>query len=134
MADGFRSLFRDWADEETDRAREVIEAALVHVVQNKVEVGYVGSAIACRVQPRPSTPRCRAASRSRRDRIGTQLADLEMPGAPEALDEVLAYVDGRTAGPHDDEPKRVYRLDTSTMYPTDLLPSISLAINPNSDR
>ena len=43
MADGFRSLFRDWADEETDRAREVIEAALAHVVQNKVEVGYVGS-------------------------------------------------------------------------------------------
>ena len=34
---GFRSSFRDWAAEETDHPREVIEAALAHVVQNKVE-------------------------------------------------------------------------------------------------
>ena len=34
---GFRSSFRDWAAEETDHPREVIEAALVHVVQNRVE-------------------------------------------------------------------------------------------------
>ena len=34
---GFRSSFRDWAAEETDHPREVIEAARAHVVQNKVE-------------------------------------------------------------------------------------------------
>ena len=33
----FRSSFRDWAAERTDHPREVIEAALAHVVQNKVE-------------------------------------------------------------------------------------------------
>ena len=37
---GFRSSFRDWAAEETDHPREVIEAALAHVVQNKVEAVY----------------------------------------------------------------------------------------------
>ena len=34
---GFRSTFRDWAAEETDHPREVIEAALAHVVRNRVE-------------------------------------------------------------------------------------------------
>ena len=34
---GFRSSFRDWAAEETDHPREVVEAALAHVVLNKVE-------------------------------------------------------------------------------------------------
>ena len=34
---GFRSSFRDWAAEETDHPREVIEAGLAHVVQYKVE-------------------------------------------------------------------------------------------------
>ena len=34
---GFRSSFRDWATEETDHPREVVEAALAHVVRNKVE-------------------------------------------------------------------------------------------------
>ncbi len=29
---GFRSSFRDWAAEETDYPREVVEAALAHVV------------------------------------------------------------------------------------------------------
>ena len=33
---GFRSSFRDWAAAETDHPREVIEAALAHVVQNRV--------------------------------------------------------------------------------------------------
>ena len=37
MPHGFRSSFRDWAAEETDHPREVVEAALAHVVQNKVE-------------------------------------------------------------------------------------------------
>lgn len=37
---GFRSSFRDWAAEKTDHPREVVEAALAHVVQNKVEAAY----------------------------------------------------------------------------------------------
>ncbi len=37
---GFRSSFRDWAAEETDHPREVVEAALAHVVRNKVEAAY----------------------------------------------------------------------------------------------
>ena len=40
---GFRSTFRDWAAEETDHRREVIEAALAHVVTNKVEAAYARS-------------------------------------------------------------------------------------------
>ena len=40
---GFRSTFRDWAAEETDHRREVVEAALAHVVQNKVEAAYARS-------------------------------------------------------------------------------------------
>ena len=37
---GFRSSFRDWAAEETDHPREVVEAALAHVVREKVEAAY----------------------------------------------------------------------------------------------
>ena len=40
---GFRSSFRDWAAEETDHSREVIETALAHVVQNRVEAAYARS-------------------------------------------------------------------------------------------
>ena len=40
---GFRSSFRDWAAEETDHPREVVEAALAHVVKNKVEAAYLRS-------------------------------------------------------------------------------------------
>ena len=40
---GFRSSFRDWAAEETEHRREVVEAALAHVVQNKVEAAYARS-------------------------------------------------------------------------------------------
>ena len=40
---GFRSSFRHWAAEKTDHPREVIEAALTHVVQNKVEAAYAQS-------------------------------------------------------------------------------------------
>ena len=40
---GFRSSFRDWAGEETDHPREVIEAALAHVVRNHVEAAYARS-------------------------------------------------------------------------------------------
>ena len=40
---GFRSSFRDWAAEETDHPREVIEAALAHVVRNRVEAAYARS-------------------------------------------------------------------------------------------
>jgi integrase len=37
---GFRSTFRTWAAERTAFAREVVEAALAHVVGNKVEAAY----------------------------------------------------------------------------------------------
>ena len=37
---GFRSSFRDWAAEETDHPREVVEAALAHKVRNPVEAAY----------------------------------------------------------------------------------------------
>ena len=40
---GFRSSFRDWAAEETDHPREVVEAALAHIVKNKVEAAYMRS-------------------------------------------------------------------------------------------
>ena len=40
---GFRSSFRDWAAEETDHPREVIEAALAHVVRNRVEAAFARS-------------------------------------------------------------------------------------------
>ena len=43
VANGFRSSFRDWAAKETDHPREVIEAALAHVIQNKVEAAYARS-------------------------------------------------------------------------------------------
>ena len=43
MPHGFRSTFRDWAAEETDHPREVIEAALAHVVWNRVEAAYARS-------------------------------------------------------------------------------------------
>ncbi len=35
-----RSRFRDWAALETDRPREVVEAALAHVVRSKLEAAY----------------------------------------------------------------------------------------------
>ena len=40
---GFRWSFRNWAAERTGHPREVIEAALAHVVQNKVEAAYARS-------------------------------------------------------------------------------------------
>ena len=40
---GFRSSFRDWAAEDTDHPREVVEAALAHVVGNQTEVAYARS-------------------------------------------------------------------------------------------
>ncbi len=43
VAHGFRSSFRDWAAERTDHPWEVIEAALAHVVPNKVEAAYARS-------------------------------------------------------------------------------------------
>jgi integrase len=39
-AHGFRSTFRDWAAECTNFPREVVEAALAHVVGDKVEAAY----------------------------------------------------------------------------------------------
>ena len=40
---GFRSTFRNWAAEETNHPREVIEAALAHVIRNRVEAAYARS-------------------------------------------------------------------------------------------
>jgi integrase len=39
-AHGFRATFRTWAAERTNFAREVVEAALAHMVANKVEAAY----------------------------------------------------------------------------------------------
>lgn len=38
---GFRSTFRDWAEEKTNFSNSVIEAALAHTVKNKVEAAYL---------------------------------------------------------------------------------------------
>jgi integrase len=40
-AHGFRSSFRDWAEEKTHFANSVIEASLAHMVKNKVEAAYL---------------------------------------------------------------------------------------------
>ena len=40
---GFRTSFRTWAQEQTNFPREVAEAALAHMVQNKVEAAYARS-------------------------------------------------------------------------------------------
>jgi integrase len=37
---GFRSSFRDWASETTDFPSEVVEMALAHTVESKVERAY----------------------------------------------------------------------------------------------
>ncbi|MBB4232080.1 tyrosine-type recombinase/integrase [Rhizobium mongolense] len=37
---GFRSSFRDWAGDETHHPRDVIEAALAHIVKDKTEAAY----------------------------------------------------------------------------------------------
>ncbi len=38
---GFRSTFRDWAEEKTTYQRSVVEASLAHTVENKVEAAYL---------------------------------------------------------------------------------------------
>ena len=40
---GFRSSFRDWAAEQMNTAREVVEAALAHTVRNPTEAAYARS-------------------------------------------------------------------------------------------
>ena len=37
---GFRSTFRDWAAEQTSFPREVVEMALAHTIESKVEAAY----------------------------------------------------------------------------------------------
>jgi len=37
---GFRSSFRDWSGEVTSFPRDVVEMALAHVIENKVEAAY----------------------------------------------------------------------------------------------
>ena len=43
VPNGFRSSFRDWVAERPDHPREVIEAALAHVVQDRAETAYARS-------------------------------------------------------------------------------------------
>ena len=38
---GFRSTFRDWAEEKTNFPNSVVEAALAHTIKNKVEAAYL---------------------------------------------------------------------------------------------
>jgi integrase len=45
---GFRSVFRDWAGDETEHPREVVEAASVHAVGDKTETDRRGDAFALR--------------------------------------------------------------------------------------
>ena len=40
---GFRSSFRDWVSERTNHPRQVVEAALAHVVRNQTEAAYARS-------------------------------------------------------------------------------------------
>ena len=40
---GSLSSFRDWAAEQTNTPREVVEAALAHTVQNSTEAAYARS-------------------------------------------------------------------------------------------
>jgi integrase len=56
---GFRSAFRDWAAECTNFTNEVCEAALAHVIQNKVEAAYPSHS-------RPATNRFRSPSPGQR--------------------------------------------------------------------
>jgi len=37
---GFRSSFRDWAGDHTAFARDVVEAALAHAIENQTEAAY----------------------------------------------------------------------------------------------
>ena len=37
---GFRSSFRDWAGDSTAFARDVVEAALAHAIENRTEAAY----------------------------------------------------------------------------------------------
>ena len=59
---GFRSSFRDWAAEQTNTPREVVEAALAHTVRNPTEAAYARSDLF----ERPAASfRCRATARTR---------------------------------------------------------------------
>ena len=66
---GFRSTFRDWAGDNTNFAREVIEHALAHRIKDKAEASYRRSAALekrrqlmeawaryCSSQPRAGSP------------------------------------------------------------------------------
>jgi integrase len=37
---GFRSTFRDWASDQTNYPRDVVEAALAHTIKNDAEAAY----------------------------------------------------------------------------------------------
>ena len=61
---GFRSSFRDWAAEETNHPREVVEAALAHVVGNQTEAAYARTDLFERRRPQPPDWRVTARSDS----------------------------------------------------------------------
>ena len=48
VSHGFRPGFRDWAAEETNHPREVVEAALAHAVKDTVEAAYARSTLSRR--------------------------------------------------------------------------------------
>ena len=48
---GFRSSFRDWAAEQTNFPRQVVEAALAHVVGDATEAAYLRTDLLDRRRP-----------------------------------------------------------------------------------
>ena len=91
----FRSSFRDWAAEETEHRREVIEAAVAHVVGKKVETAYARSGLferrgpaaaaarrrSCPVRTGPRSRRRPAGRGSRRRRPAAGRRRCRPPGA-----------------------------------------------------
>ena len=53
---GFRSSFRDWAAERTSLPREVVEAALAHVIGDKTEAAYPTMTSRAPTLPRTQSP------------------------------------------------------------------------------
>ena len=62
---GFRSSFRDWAAEQTNTPREVVEAALAHTVQNPTEAWRSPAAVGAVARSRGSARHSRPAPGSR---------------------------------------------------------------------
>ena len=64
-AHGFRSTFRDWAAECTNFPREVVEMALAHTIESRVEAAYRrGNLFQKRRQLTEAWARCRGSVRA----------------------------------------------------------------------